>query len=152
MIVRLFVSLAALAVAAPVMAQSVQPAMPAAPPAPEATAPADDGGLTGSVTDRSKWRDLGTATPAFATDREVPTPAAGGTTTALGKQIANVIDSDLRNNGLFKPTGPDALPAVSFGEVPAPAFDAWRARSAEMLLQGFVKAGEGGQLTVGCYL
>ena len=152
MIVRLFVSLAALAVAAPVMAQSVQPAMPAAPPASEATAPADDGGLTGSVTDRSKWRDLGIAIPAFATDREVPTPAAGGTTTALGKQIANVIGADLRNNGLFKPTGPDALPAVSFGEVPAPAFDAWRARSAEMLLQGFVKAGEGGQLTVGCYL
>ena len=149
MIVRLLVSLAALSVAAPAVAQT---ATPAAPPASDATASADDGGLTGSVTDRSKWRDLGIAIPAFATDRDAPTPAAGGTTTALGRQIANVIDADLRNNGLFKPTGPDALPAISFGEVPAPSFDTWRARSAEMLLQGFVKAGDSGQLTVGCYL
>ena len=97
MIVRLFVSLAALAVASPALSQTVQPATPAAPPASDATAPADDGGLTGSVTDRSKWRDLGIAIPAFATDREAPTPAAGGTTTALGRQSANVIDADLRN-------------------------------------------------------
>ena len=156
MIVRLFVSFAAMAVAIPVVAQT---ATPAAPPASDATTTAladannaDGGGLIGSVTDRSKWRDLGIAIPAFATDREASTSAAGGTTTALGRQIANVIEADLRNNGLFKPTGPDAVPAVSFDEVPAPTFEAWRARSAEMLLQGFVKAGEGGRLTVGCYL
>ena len=69
------------------------------------------GGLTGSVSDESEWQDLGIAIPGFATDRAVATPA--GDTTALGRQLAEVITADLKNNGLFKPTGPAALPGVA---------------------------------------
>ncbi|WP_457825161.1 hypothetical protein, partial [Staphylococcus aureus] len=77
---------------------------------PPSTVPADDqGGLTGSVTDDSAWRDLGIAIPAFPTDTPVATSADGGNTEALGRNLARVVYNDLKNNGLFKPTGPDAL-------------------------------------------
>ena len=146
-------SLALAALAVPVSAQQAAPAKP--DPAPTASAsaaaPADDG-LTGSVTDDSAWQDLGIAIPTFPTNAMVPTAADGGNTEALGRNLARVIYGDLKNNGLFKPVGPDALPAISYGEVAAPAFPNWRARSAEMLVQGFVKAGADGRLTVGCYL
>ena len=36
-------------------------------------------------------------------------------------------------------TGPDGLPGIAYAEVVAPAVSGWRARSAEMLVQGFVK-------------
>lgn len=156
MTLRRFALMLLACTATPALAQSAPPPVPA--PAATASLPAstsasaDEDGLTGSVTDTSAWQNLGVAIPAFATDTPTPTPAAGGDTAALGRQIAGVIDADLRNNGLFKPTGPGALPAVSYAEVPAPAFEGWRARGAEMLLQGFVKAGADGQLTVGCYL
>ncbi|MDF8332630.1 Tol-Pal system beta propeller repeat protein TolB [Novosphingobium cyanobacteriorum] len=116
------------------------------------TAQADEGGLTGSVTDESEWQDLGIAIPAFPTDQPVPTAAEGGNTEALGRNVARVVYNDLKNNGLFKPVGPDALPGIAYAEVVAPAFQGWRARSAEMLVQGFVKGAPDGRLTVGCYL
>ncbi|NML92652.1 Tol-Pal system beta propeller repeat protein TolB [Novosphingobium olei] len=122
-------------------------ASPAAQPA-----PADAGGLTGSVTDESEWQDLGIAIPAFPTDTSVATAAEGGNTEALGRNLARVVYNDLKNNGLFKPVGPDALPGIGFFQVTAPSFDFWRGRSAEMLVQGFVKAAPDGKLTVGCYL
>jgi TolB protein len=121
---------------------------------PQATpaAQADEGGLTGSVTDESEWQDLGIAIPAFPTDQPVATAAEGGNTEALGRNVARVVYNDLKNNGLFKPVGPDALPGIAYAEVVAPAFQGWRARSAEMLVQGFVKGAPDGRLTVGCYL
>lgn len=134
----------ALALATPLGAQPAPQAAPSAPAAPQV--------LTGSVTDDSAWRDLGIAIPAFPTDRTLPTAAEGGTTEALGRNLARVVFNDLKDNGLFKPTGPDALPAIAYGEVTAPGFPGWRARSAEMLVQGFVKGGDDGRLTVGCYL
>ena len=71
----------------------------------------DEGeGLSGSVSFEGNLDDLGIAIPGFATDRDVATPANASGTAALGKELARVITSDLRNNGLFKPTGPDALP------------------------------------------
>lgn len=112
----------------------------------------DGGGLTGSVTAVGDWESLGIAIPAFPTDRSVATGADGGNTEAVGRNLARVVFSDLKNNGLFKPTGPDALPGIGYPEVAAPAFAGWRARSAEMLVQGFVKGGADGHLTVGCYL
>lgn len=115
-------------------------------------APAEDEGLTGSVTDESEWQDLGIAIPAFPTNASVATAADGGNTEALGRNVARVVFNDLRNNGLFKPVGPDQLPEVAFPQVAAPRFDTWRGRSAEMLVQGFVKANDDGRLTVGCYL
>jgi TolB protein len=114
--------------------------------------PAEDDGLTGSVTDESEWQDLGIAIPSFPTNASVATAAEGGNTEALGRNVARVVFNDLRNNGLFKPVGPDQLPEVAFPQVAAPTFDTWRGRSAEMLVQGFVKANDDGRLTVGCYL
>lgn len=112
----------------------------------------EEPGLTFTVTDETALDDLGIAIPAFATDANVPTPANSSGTAALGKEVARVITADLRNNGLFKPTGPDALPQPSFGEITAPAWATWSNRGAEMLVQGYVRARGDGNLTVGCYL
>ncbi|MEN7538516.1 Tol-Pal system beta propeller repeat protein TolB [Aurantiacibacter flavus] len=112
----------------------------------------EDGPLRGTVTDDSAWQDTGIAIPAFATNREQPTPANSSGTTALGRELARVVFNDLRNNGLFRPVGPDALPRPSYEQITAPAFATWQGRSAEMLVQGYVRAGTDGRLTVGCYL
>ena len=135
--------------ALPALAFAQQQTLPASQAAPAAQ---DDGGLTGSVTDENEWQDLGIAIPAFPTDNEVPTAAEGGNTAAVGKNLARVVFNDLKNNGLFKPVGPDALPGIAYPEVTAPGFDGWRARSAEMLVQGFVRGAPDGRLVVGCYL
>lgn len=132
--------LLSLLIAAPVAAQQV--------PAP----PAEEGGLSGTVSDDSEWQDLGIAIPAFATNADVPTPTSAGSTGALGHALAQIITADLKNNGLFKPVGPDSLPRPGFEQVPAPDFGVWSGRSAEMLVQGYVRANADGQLTVGCYL
>ena len=132
--------LLALLAAAPLQAQQV--------PAP----PTEEGGLSGAVSDDSEWQDLGIAIPAFATNADVPTPTSAGSTAALGQALAQIITADLRNNGLFKPVGPDGLPRPGFEQVPAPDFGVWSGRSAEMLVQGYVRANSDGQLTVGCYL
>lgn len=134
-------SLAALAllIGSPLFAQEAPP-----PPAEE--------GLSGSVSDESDWQDLGIAIPAFATNADVPTATSAGSTGALGFSLAQVITANLRNNGLFKPVGPDSLPRPAFDQIRAPAFETWSGRSAEMLVQGFVRPGEGSQLLVGCYL
>ncbi|MEP0191810.1 MAG: Tol-Pal system beta propeller repeat protein TolB [Erythrobacter sp.] len=112
----------------------------------------DEGGLTGSVTDDSDWDDLGIAIPAFATDRNAPTPANSNGTAALGREVARVITANLQNNGLFKPTGPDSLPSPSFPQITAPAYGTWNGRGAEMLVHGYVRARSDGRLVVGCYL
>jgi TolB protein len=143
----LFTSLFALTVAisaltAPALAQKAP--VPLAQPAEQ--------GLTGSVSDDAPWQDLGIAIPTFPTDADVPTQASAGSTAALGKQLAQVITADLKNNGLFKPTGPDSLPQPSIGQVVAPDFGVWSGRGAEMLVHGYVRAASGGNLTVGCYL
>ena len=136
-------------VAIPAAAQDAAP--PPAVPAVEVPE-VEEEGLTGSVTDESAWQDLGVAIPAFATDREQPTPANSQGTGALGVELSRVIFNDLRNNGLFRPVGPDSLPRPADQQITAPAFATWQGRSAEMLVHGYVRAGAGGQLTVGCYL
>lgn len=86
----------------------------------------------------------------------MPTPAAAdtaaGNTGALGRQVADIVSTDLGNSGLFTPIGPDGLPAVSFPQVTAPDFAAFSATGAPNLVQGFVQANANGTLTVGCYL
>jgi len=111
----------------------------------------DEGGLTFTVTDESDWEDLGIAIPAFATDRDVPTPANAEGTAALGREIARVITANLRNNGLFEPTGPDALPNPAFGQITEPSWGSWSGRGAEMLVHGYVTV-KGPNVVVGCYL
>jgi TolB protein len=138
----LFTILASASVAA-----FAQPAPVIAVPPPE-----EEGGLSGEVSDESEWQDLGIAIPSFATDADVATQTNAGSTTALGNSIAQIITANLKNNGLFKPVGPESLPKPSYAQVPAPDFPIWSGRSAEMLVQGYVKAAPNGQITVGCYL
>ncbi|MEO6040519.1 MAG: Tol-Pal system beta propeller repeat protein TolB [Croceibacterium sp.] len=137
-------TLALMTVAAPLAAQP-------APPVAVQPAPNEDG-LSGTVTDESAWQDLGIAIPSFATNADQPTPANAAGTGALGLELSRVVFGDLRNNGLFKPTGPDSLPRPSYPEITAPAFAAWQGRSTEMLVQGYVRTNGDGNLTVGCYL
>jgi len=151
MMIRLLLSsaLAALLTGATAHAQPA-PAAEASQPAP-APAP-DESGLTGEVSDESEWQDLGIAIPAFATDADAPTQTSEGSTAALGRSLAEVITANLRNNGLFKPTGPASLPRPAFAQVQAPDFPTWSGRGAEMLVHGYVRAAGNGQLAVGCYL
>jgi TolB protein len=142
-----YLAVLTLPVAAALAAQTPPPAQTAVAPA---APPAE--GLTGSVSDETPWQDLGIAIPTFPTDRDVPTEASAGSTAALGRALAGVITADLRNNGLFKPTGPDSLPMPSFGQVMAPDFGVWSGRGAEMLVHGYVRGNPDGTLTVGCYL
>jgi TolB protein len=112
----------------------------------------ETGGLDVTVSDETPWQDLGIAIPSFATNADVPTQASSGTTGALGNDLAQVISSNLRNNGLFKPSGPAGMPRPAYEQVQAPDFGTWSSRGAEMLVHGYVRANPDGQLTVGCYL
>ena len=97
--------------------------------------------------------ELGTfsiAVPEFATPESVNT--AAGTTSALARQIAEVIVTDLRNSRASEPTGPGGLRAPTFGQVQAPDFGYWQGSGADNVLQGYVSANANGTLTVGCYL
>lgn len=90
------------------------------------------------------------AVPALATPQNTPT--AAGDTQTLGRQIAEVITSDLERSGLYRPMGPGQVRAIQYGEVTAPNFGSWKGIGAEALVQGFVRADASGNLTVGCYL
>jgi TolB protein len=98
--------------------------------------------------DTAKTRSI--AVPALVAP--APADTAAGNTTALGRQIAEVISSDLRASGVFETSGPGGLRAITLGEVTAPQFDYWKGRNVEQLVEGFVKVGGDGNLTVGCYL
>lgn len=137
----------ALLLPTPLVAQPVPVATPAV-----AATPAEEGGLTGEVSDESEWQDLGIAIPAFATNAEAPTQTSEGSTTALGRSLADVITANLRNNGLFKPVGPASLPRPGYEQIQAPDFPVWSGRGAEMLVHGYVRAQSDGQIAVGCYL
>ena len=156
----LSLALAAFLVAAPnaVLAQNED--LGAAPPvggevetveAPDSSAD-DEGGLTGSVSFEGSLDDLSLAIPAFAAERDVATAANARGTSALGEELARVVTADLQNNGLFDPTGPDALPKPSYPQITDPVWGMWGMRGAEMLVQGYVRPRPDGNLVVGCYL
>src|SRR4051794_24924378 len=105
--------------------------------------------LSVDVTDES-GDDLVIAVPVMPTPQTSDTPA--GSTEALGRQVAEVVAADLRGSGLFRPVGPGGVRAVPFAEVTAPAYSEWSGAGAAALVQGFVRANNDGQLTVGCYL
>ncbi|MGN3973688.1 Tol-Pal system beta propeller repeat protein TolB [Tsuneonella sp. SYSU-LHT278] len=143
-----FLALLMLTAAAPAIAQDLGQK----PPADTPVITTEEEGLSGSVSFEGNLENLGIAIPGFATDRDAPTPANTSGTAALGRELAQVVYNDLRNNGLFKPTGPGSLPQPSYAEITAPSWGMWSSRSAEMLVQGYVRAGTDGRLTVGCYL
>ncbi len=138
--------LAALMLASPLAAQ------PTVPPAQPASQSTEEEGLTGTVSDEAAWQDLGIAIPTFPTNADVATQASAGSTAGLGKALVRVITDDLKNNGLFKPTGPDALPTPSMAQINAPDFPSWQGKGTDMLVHGFVRANGDGNITVGCYL
>ncbi len=96
--------------------------------------------------------DATIAIPSFATNADVATQTSAGGTSALGTSLANVIYGDLKNNGLFKPTGPGSLPKPALAQIQSPDYPGWEGRGTDMLLQGYVRAEPNGNITVGCYL
>ena len=98
--------------------------------------------------DTAKTRSI--AVPALVAPN--PADTAAGNTTALGNQIAEVISADLRASGVFETSGPGGLREITLAEVTAPQFDYWKGRNVEQLVEGFVRVGGDGNLTVGCYL
>jgi len=113
-----------------------------------AFAPATLAQLSVDVTDESS-SNLKIVVPALPAQAEVSTPA--GSSTELGRKIAEVIAADLKGSGLFDPSGPGGIPTIAFPEVTTPAYDKWGAYQA--LVQGFVRTTGGeADITVGCYL
>lgn len=90
------------------------------------------------------------AVPALVAPSPADTPA--GNTANLGRQIAEVMAANLRGSGLFAPQGPAGVRPITIGEVTAPQYDYWKGRNFEQLIEGFVRVGSDGNLTVGCYL
>ena len=128
------------------------PAFAQTPAAPAEPAPPVSEGIEVTVSDDAEWQDLGVAITTFATDQDVPTRASAGSTAQIGRQMSEIIAANLRNNGLFKPSGPQGLPQPGYAQVPSPDYPVWQGRSADMLVQGYVRAAPDGNLTVGCYL
>jgi len=100
--------------------------------------------------DNSAGEELVIAVPGLPTPQNVDT--AAGSTGELGSKISDVIVSDLRSSGLFKPVGRNQVRGISYTEVTAPQFPYWSSTSASALIQGFVRSNNDGRLTVGCYL
>ncbi len=90
------------------------------------------------------------AIPFMPTPQAAATPA--GNTEALGRQVAEIIATDLRNSGLFTPIGPSGLRPPSFPQVTAPDFPYYANSGGRNLVQGFVQSNANGSITVGCYL
>lgn len=138
-------ALLALAAFQPARAQQV----PTPTPTPTPGVPQEEEGLHADVTDTSA-EDLVLAIPAMPTSQVTAT--AAGPTDELGRRLAQVIDDDLRNTGLFKTAGPGATRAVGYSEVTAPDYASWSSVNAQAVVQGYVRANGNGSITVGCYL
>ncbi len=121
---------------APAPAQTDQPATSSAPLRVD---------ITGGIS-----QPMPIAIPVMPTPSPIDTPAGG--TTALGKQVSDVITNDLRNSGLFTPLAAGQLRPVAFPQVQAPDYGTWLSTGAQALVQGYVQANGDGTLTVGCYL
>ncbi len=109
----------------------------------------DDGQLVVDVTG-GRRAALPIAVPYMPTPQATDTQA--GNTQALGRQVAEIVATDLQNSGLFTPIGPNGLRPVAYPQVTAPDFPYFQTTGAQNLVQGFVQANGNGSLTVGCYL
>jgi TolB protein len=70
----------------------------------------------------------------------------------VGRDIAQVIASDLRSTGLFTPLGPGGIGTYPQEQASAPVFAEWRAAGASALVSGYVEQRPDGRLTLACYL
>src|SRR5262245_19154802 len=108
----------------------------------------------------------GLATAAIAQDAPESAPELVGgsvrTSTAIavppmagdpvGRQVAEVIASDLRSTGVFTPLGPAGQPNYSVEEAGSPAYPSWRNAGVAALVSGYVESRPDGRMTVACYL
>ena len=79
-------------------------------------------------------------------------PTAADAPPSLGRQVAEVIASDLRSTGLFTPLGPDGIGTYHASEASAPAYATWRSAGAAQLVAGYVEANGADRITVACYI
>jgi TolB protein len=79
-------------------------------------------------------------------------PAAQGAPDSLGRQVAEVIASDLRSTGNFTPLGPNGIGSYSVAQATAPAYGDWRGAGATALVAGYVESRPDGRLTLACLL
>jgi TolB protein len=119
-------------------------------PAPAAAQPAQDDDVIELTVGEGVFTSVSIAVPAMPTPASVATPA--GETGSLGRQVAEIVSSDLRRSGLFTATGPSGLPSVAYPQVGSPNYGLWSRTGAQTLVQGFVEAKGDGTLTIGCYL
>jgi len=105
--------------------------------------------------------------PAAAAAQEEPPPVevevVGGQNAQLtiavpampgqsGRDIAQVIASDLRSTGAFTPIGPAGIGTYAQSQAAAPAYGEWRGAGATALVSGYVEPRADGRITVACYL
>jgi TolB protein len=84
------------------------------------------------------------------TNVAIAVPAMPGD--VVGRQVAEVIASDLRSTGMFTPLGPGGQPSYSVEEAGNPAYPSWRNAGVAALVSGYVEARPDGRMTVACYL
>ena len=71
---------------------------------------------------------------------------------AIGWDVTQAIEADLRQTAEVMPLKPKRDDYYSAPEVTAPSFTKWRSVGAKALVTGFVQARSDGRLTVGCYV
>ena len=71
---------------------------------------------------------------------------------AVGWQVTQQIETDLRQTAELMPLKPKRDDYYSYPEVTAPTFSKWRSAGAKALVTGFVQSRSDGRLTVGCYV
>jgi TolB protein len=84
------------------------------------------------------------------TNTDIAVPVMPGD--VIGRQVSEVIASDLRSTGMFTPLGPSGLPGYSVEEAGNPAYPSWRNAGVSALVSGYVEARPDGRMTVACYL
>ncbi|WP_404336665.1 Tol-Pal system beta propeller repeat protein TolB [Sphingomonas sp. MMS12-HWE2-04] len=117
-------------------------------PPPVQTPPGQDDGELVVDVEGGQSAPLPIIIPAMPTAQVTATPA--GSTDELGRKLAQIVDDDLRNTGLFKTVGPGATRGIAYSEVTAPNYSGWSGGQA--LVQGYIRANANGSLTIGCYL
>jgi len=70
----------------------------------------------------------------------------------IGRQVAEVIASDLRSTGIFTPLGPSGLPSYAVEEAGNPAYPSWRNAGVAALVSGYIEQRPDGRITLACYL
>ena len=78
--------------------------------------------------------------------------AKGNEMLAVGWQVTQLIETDLRQTAELMPLKPNRDDYYSYPEVTAPTFSKWRSAGAKALVTGFVQSRSDGRLTVGCYV